>query len=78
LKWIDATAELEIIHHGNYMNTDDKGQSVATCGARSMISPVDGIRLDLRTENVTCWRCLDRLGKMVDRAIARGAHGYKP
>lgn len=77
-RWVAQDAELEIIHHGNYEHTDDRGQSVATCGARSHISPIDGIKLDPRIANVTCKTCIDRVAKQVDRAISRDSHGFKP
>lgn len=76
MSWYDQTADLEVIHHGNYMGpTDDQGRTIATCGARSYISPIDGIRLDLRIEHVTCEACIRVIARKVDRAIA---FGFKP
>lgn len=68
----------KVVHHGNYLKTDDQGQSIAMCGARSHISPIDGIVMTPDAKQVTCARCIALIEKRVDRAIAGdpSAHGF--
>lgn len=77
-RWFVDDAGNKIVHHGNYRKMDDKGQSIALCGARSYISEIDGIVMSSIATQVTCQRCIGLMEKMVDRAIARDSHGYKP
>lgn len=63
--WVAVDAELEIVHFGDYVKTDEQGRSITLCGQRFWISPIDGLLLDKRAAHVTCTGCLAILDRRV-------------